>query len=87
MTKSPSHQRIFRILSDLSAIPAGDIKVEDRLREDLGLDSVSSMELVSMLSEEFAIDVELEEAVKITTVAALLQLADQRAAPQEGARA
>ena len=87
MTKSPSHQRIFRILSDLSAIPSSEIKVEDRLREDLGLDSVSSMELVSMLSEEFAIDVELEEAVKISTVAALLQLADQRAAPQEGARA
>lgn len=87
MTKSPSHQRIFRILSDLSAIPASDIKEDDRLREDLGLDSVSSMELVSMLSEEFSIDVELEEAVKIQTVAALLQLADQRAAPQEGARA
>ncbi len=87
MTQSASHARIFRILSDLSAVPVKDIKVEDRLREDLGLDSVSSMELVSMLSEEFSIDVELEEAVRITTVDALLQLADQRAAPQEGARA
>ena len=70
--------RIYRILSDLSAVPVAEIKDADRLREDLGLDSVGSMELVSMLSEEFAIDVELEEAVQITDVAGLLVLASRR---------
>lgn len=78
MIDAATHQRIFRILSDLSAVPAAEIKVDDRLREDLGLDSVSSMELVSMLSEEFDLDIELEEAVQITTVSALLTLADKR---------
>ncbi len=80
MIDAASHDRIFRILSDLSAVPPQEIKVDDRLREDLGLDSVSSMELVSMLSEEFGIDIELEEAVQITTVSALLALADRRIA-------
>lgn len=80
MIDAATHQRIFRILSDLSAVPAAEIKVDDRLREDLGLDSVSSMELVSMLSEEFDLDIELEEAVQITTVSALLTLADKRIA-------
>jgi acyl carrier protein len=70
--------RIYRILSELSAVPVTEIHAGDRLREDLGLDSVGSMELVSMLSEEFAIDVELEEAVQITDVAGLMTLASRR---------
>lgn len=80
MIDAATNDRIFRILSDLSAVPPQDIKVDDRLREDLGLDSVSSMELVSMLSEEFDLEIELEEAVQITTVSALLALADRRLA-------
>lgn len=78
MIDAATHTRIFKILSDLSAVPAEQIKVDDRLREDLGLDSVSSMELVSMLSEEFNLDIELEEAVATTTVSALLALAERR---------
>lgn len=78
MIAPATEARIYKILSDLSAVPQQQIKRDDRLREDLGLDSVSSMELVSMLSEEFSIDVELEEAVRITDVAGLLALADAR---------
>ncbi len=78
MIAPATEARIYKILSDLSAVPQQQIKRDDRLREDLGLDSVSSMELVSMLSEEFSIDVELEEAVRITDVAGLLALADSR---------
>ncbi len=77
-TKQNTETRILKILSDLSAVPTTEIRPEDRLREDLGLDSVSSMELVSMLSETFAIDVELEEAVRITDVAGLMALAERR---------
>ncbi|MBM4365134.1 MAG: acyl carrier protein [Deltaproteobacteria bacterium] len=78
MIAPATEARIYKILSDLSAVPQQQIKRGDRLREDLGLDSVSSMELVSMLSEEFSIDVELEEAVRITDVAGLLALAENR---------
>lgn len=70
--------RIYRILANLSTVPAHEIRQQDRLREDLGLDSVGSMELVSMLSEEFGIEVELEEAVQITDVAGLMTLASRR---------
>lgn len=77
-SKADTERRILKMLSDLSAVPATEIRPGDRLREDLGLDSVSSMELVSMLSESFAIDVELEEAVRITDVAGLLALAERR---------
>lgn len=70
-----TQQRIFRILSDLTAVPADEIKTEDRLREDLGLDSVGSMELLSMLAEEFDIEVEMEEAIAVQSVGGVLDLA------------
>jgi len=78
MTTSPSRTRILRILSELSVTPADEIKQTDRLREDLGMDSVTRMELVSMLSEEFDIDIELEEAVQVEDVASLMALAEAR---------
>ncbi|MFZ5477473.1 MAG: acyl carrier protein [Myxococcota bacterium] len=68
-------QRIYKILSDLSAVPTAEIKDGDRLREDLGLDSVGSMELLSMLAEEFDIEVEMEEAVHVESVSGVIDLA------------
>lgn len=70
--------RINRILSELTAIPSDRIRQADRLREDLGMDSVSRMELVSMLAEEFDIDIELEEAVAVEDVGSIYVLAQQR---------
>ena len=71
-------RRIFRILTELTTIPAAEIRRTDRLREDMGMDSVTRMELVSMLAEEFDIDIEMEEAVGIDDVGALLDLAAKR---------
>lgn len=74
----PTEARIRRILSDLTAIPADQIGIDDRLREDLGLDSVGSMELLSMLAEEFDIEVEMEEAIQARSVRGVLDLARTR---------
>lgn len=72
------HDRIVRILTELSTVPAARIRAGDRLREDLGLDSVRRMELVSMLAEEFDLEIELEEAVAIEDVQGILRLAEAR---------
>lgn len=78
MLAAEHEARIFRILTDLTAIPRHEIKPTDRLREDLGMDSVTRMELVSMLAEEFDMDIELEEAVAIDDVTGILRLAGSR---------
>jgi acyl carrier protein len=72
--KTKVEETVFRVISELTAIEPEDINPEDRLRGDLGLDSVSSMELLSMLAEEFDVDVEIEEVVRVTTVSAVIEL-------------
>lgn len=74
----PSDHAILGIIAQLAPIAAADIKSEHRLREDLGLDSVSSMELLSMLSEELGLDLEIEDALGITTVGDVLQMTRAR---------
>lgn len=75
MTDDVLTNRIFLMMAQLSVVPARDIRLDHRLREDLGLDSVCSMELLSMMAEELDLDVPMEEAAKITTVGGTLEMA------------
>jgi len=67
--------RIIELISQVSVVRPEKIQPQHRLREDLGMDSVCSMELLSMLAEEFDLDVPVEEAARITTVEATLTMA------------
>jgi acyl carrier protein len=58
------HAIIRRIRPEVT----GEIRSSDRLRDDLGLDSMCSMELLSEISDVYAIDVEVEELQEISTV-------------------
>lgn len=71
-------QQVVHMIAQLTTVQQGAIGPEDRLREDLGLDSVSSMELISMLSEELQVEVSLEEAMAVTTVRGAVELAQSR---------
>lgn len=46
----------------------GDIKDADRLREDIGLDSLHAMELLSAVTEKYELDVDIEEVQEVKTV-------------------
>lgn len=46
----------------------GRIEASDRLRDDLGLDSLHSMELLSEVSERYHIDVDPENVQDVRTV-------------------
>jgi acyl carrier protein len=73
-------ERVVQMISQLCTVRPGEIRLEDRLREDLGLDSVASMELISMLAEELDVEVELEEAMAVVTVRGAVDLARARLA-------
>lgn len=70
--------RVRTLISQVTAVPADQMQDGDRLREDLGMDSVASMELISMLSEELDVVVEMEEAAQVLTVGQVLTLARSR---------
>lgn len=70
-------RRILELIAQVSVVRPENIKPEHRLREDLGMDSVCSMELLSMLAEEFDLDVPVEEAARITTVQGTIAMARQ----------
>jgi acyl carrier protein len=55
---------IRRVRPDVS----GEIHDTDRLRDDLGLDSIHSMELLSAVTEKYEVDVDMEEVQDISTV-------------------
>ena len=71
-----TEQRVLEMISQLAAVRPSEIKRSDRLREDLGLDSVCSMELLSMLAEQLDLDVQIEEAMRITTVGAAVEMVE-----------
>ena len=46
----------------------GEIKPSDRLRDDIGFDSLHSMELLSEITEKYEMDVDPEELQDVRTV-------------------
>ncbi len=75
MNAADVEKRVLHLIAQLSTVRPGQMRPGDRLREDLGLDSVCSMELLSMLAEEFDVDFSLEEAMAVTTVGGAVEMA------------
>ncbi len=67
--------RVLYIISQLVPVQPSQIRAEQRLREDLGMDSVGSMELLSMLAEELDLDIGVEDITEVHTVGATIALA------------
>jgi acyl carrier protein len=61
-------QRVKKIVAEQLGVNEADIKNESSFVEDLGADSLDTVELVMALEEEFECEIPDEEAEKITTV-------------------
>lgn len=57
------------ILAEIAETDPRRVADGARLREDLGLDSLQSLELLSVVSEELRIELPMEEAIELRTVA------------------
>lgn len=60
--------RTREILAEISERDLARVRDELRLREDLGLDSLQSLELLSVVSEELRINLPMEDAIELRTV-------------------
>lgn len=59
---------LLQILAKLADLDTSSVKDQDRLREDLGLDSLQSMELLSRISDLYELDIEVEDVMDVQTV-------------------
>ena len=61
-------QRVTAILIEQLGVDEAEVKSESSFIDDLGADSLDTVELVMALEEEFGTEIPDEEAEKITTV-------------------
>ena len=61
-------ERVKKIIVEQLGVKEEDVKPEASFVEDLGADSLDTVELVMALEEEFDIEIPDEEAEKIQTV-------------------
>ena len=61
-------QRVKKIVAEQLGVNESEIKIESSVVDDLGADSLDTVELVMALEEEFETEIPDEDAEKITTV-------------------
>jgi acyl carrier protein len=60
--------KVKKIISEQLGVPEADVKSEASFVNDLGADSLDTVELVMALEEEFGVEIPDEDAEKIATV-------------------
>ncbi len=68
-TKDDLLTQVEAFISEVTPDLPADFGLESRLREDIGLDSVSQMELISVVDESLGLEVDIEEVLGLATVA------------------
>lgn len=61
-------EKVKNIISEQLGVKKEEIKLESSFIDDLGADSLDTVEVVMALEEEFGIEISDEDAEKITTV-------------------
>lgn len=72
-------ERVKKIIAEQLGVEEDDVIPEAKFVEDLGADSLDTVELVMALEEEFEIEIPDEEAEKIQTVSAAVDFIKEKA--------
>ncbi|WP_455241969.1 acyl carrier protein [Petrachloros mirabilis] len=72
-------ERVKKIISEQLGVEEDEVTPEASFVEDLGADSLDTVELVMALEEEFGIEIPDEDAEKILTVGKALDYIKEKA--------
>jgi acyl carrier protein len=76
--------RVVETIAEIAQIEPSRVLGALRLREDLGMDSLGSLELLSTIAEHLRIDIEMEEAMDLVTVDDACAFVERRRAERLG---
>ncbi len=68
ITKEEVYKKVKAVVVEQLGVSEGEITEEASYTEDLGADSLDTVELVMALEEEFSTEIADDEAEKLTTV-------------------
>lgn len=71
-------EKVKNIISEQLGVKKEEIKLESSFIDDLGADSLDTVEVVMALEEEFGIEIPDEDAEKITTVGESVKYIDTK---------
>ena len=71
-------ERVKKIIAEQLGVEEDDVIPEAKFVEDLGADSLDTVELVMALEEEFEIEIPDEDAEKIQTVSAAVEFIKEK---------
>ena len=74
-----SQERIRQIIADQLGVKKEEVTDSAKFVDDLGADSLDTVELVMALEEEFGIEIPDEDAEKLATVGDALRYIDEKA--------
>lgn len=70
-------KRVSEIVAEQLGVDISEVTVDSSFIDDLGADSLDTVELVMALEEEFGVEIPDEDAEKITTVKEALEYIQQ----------
>ncbi len=70
--------KVKKLLSAQLGVKEDKIKLESKILDDLGADSLDVVELLMTLEDEFGLTIEEEDAVSIKTVQDIVNLIDRK---------
>jgi len=76
-------EKVKDIISEQLGVKKEEIKPESSFIDDLGADSLDTVEVVMALEEEFGIEIPDEDAEKITTVGDATKYIDDKLSKKE----
>jgi len=79
MTTKSIEDRVKEIICEQLGVEENEVTSQAKFIEDLGADSLDTVELVMAFEEEFDLEIPDEEAEKITTVGDAIQYIKDRA--------
>jgi acyl carrier protein len=77
-------EKVKAIICEQLMVDADDVTAESSFVEDLGADSLDTVELIMEFEDEFAIEIPDEEAEKISTVGEAVAFLEKLLAAKEG---